>query len=172
MSRINYKKIFGNELPLNLIGCALYRINKTAKRSRDYQKEYYMKYLDTRNLLYKHLSLQSKEKKENLYFLKDRVIYLLNRYYQIKPVEIHTFSNSYSYFLLYRIGHFEFHIPVREYLEILQEKYDIPYRDTSLSDISSEIKYKVLSEWRSLKLLNKFIKMIECFRDLSEFYTK
>lgn len=109
--RIHEKKLISNLTP-DKVAEALYSVNKEAKRYRDKQNEHaynayecYSHYLPKSTLHY--LLHQSKDKKEQMYDLKNKALSKLIKETEAKPIGYHSFDKSNMDY--YEIGNYSFH---------------------------------------------------------------
>ena len=103
----NVQKI---ELTEKVIGECLYSINKEAKRQRDIQNDFANSiYVEREIRPASHYALyRAKDKKEELYKLKDKTIKKFIEEHKITPIGYHEFADANRD--MYIIGGYEFHI--------------------------------------------------------------
>lgn len=158
-SRSKIKDLAKNEY--NIIK-ALYSINKEAKRLRDIQRTWasliYDSYYD---LPLFHWNLhRAKNKKEDLYNLKSKILHLL---YDKKIIELtgyHWVEDNWGDKIFYVMfdypdSPFTFHSPVEEFLS--EDDLDL-YEDLGeLQEISSERKYRTFPAFKAELILKEYL---------------
>lgn len=154
------KKIFTQNLQKGIItaemlGMAIYSMNKRAKNCRDRQAYYRELRISSRychSYYYDkyHSEEQSRIKKEEYYSKKEELLSI------IKPVAIHILKhNDYytEYFLFYKIGDYSFHSPISE--------SDANQSDLEKTILDSLITYgKDINDLLSCQFVDKMLSLI------------
>ena len=142
-----------------MLGMAIYSVNKRAKNYRDEEK-YYREAYKNPFFFARHNYLQiSRERKENLYDIKDEFLSFLDPS-GVQTIIRQTYKGSKKeYYYTYTVGSFRFHHPIskKAYKEFIKNNPDIvPQKSIDLKTYGRDI-----HELLSLQFAKKILKVMQ-----------